>query len=426
MTPTAAARAAFLEGTAELARELGQGITRRPGDDGFVAETWIASSRQGIEPYRMLRSLGGYWMHADTRCEGFLQYDYCRHVDAAEDRENKMSEATDLIVYTNPLALAQHVSVEEVIAGFTAVGEWRYAFRRKGQEIEGLSADGVQDGVRQMARQGEAIRCTDVHLESETDREARFIAKAGRYAIAPDGRELLLDSTLRGKRIPKWEVHSSDDQYGKWKKGDEYFNEDWFEHGVTKAARNAEEALMPEALKQWMLQAAKGVVKPQQAPARPQRQSRQESPAAPDAVVAAATHDAAPSQPASGGNEGSGEAKSTPPPRPTAAGPTHGDVQEGVTPAREQLKGGSSTLAPTPSPAPPTPMTRGELQDAVQKAYALMLRGVPKDRLSDSKRELLTIMQGASLSGEVLKLAEVTDEDLAAGLAYAQAALPAF
>ena len=265
----------------QIANELGQGIIRRAGSDGFVAETTIGSSRPGIEPYRMLRSLGGYWMHADARCMGFLQHDHCQHVDAAEERENRMSEAQDLVVYTNPLALTERITVEDILEGFHAVGEWRYSFRRKGQEIEGLSADGVQDGVRQMARKGEAIRTLEVHLERETDREAFFVARAGRYAIAPDGRELLLDTTIRGKRVAKYEVHSSDDQYGKWKKGQEYLNEDWFEHGVTKAARNAEEALMPEALKQWMITAARAKAqKPTSSPQQPRGQQQRRTPPA--------------------------------------------------------------------------------------------------------------------------------------------------
>ena len=288
--PTPEARRAFEEASGELA------ILLRGGDDGFVAEMVVASSRKGIEPYRLLRSLGGYWMHADTRCEGFLQRNECRHIDAAEARENKMAEnGQEIVVYTNPLALAQHVSVEDVINDFTAVGEWRYAFRQQGKEIEGLSADGVQDGVRQMARRGEAIRTLEVHLERETDNEAFFIARAARFAIAPDGREIMLDSTLRGKRVSKWETHNSDDQYGKWKKGDRYPVEAWFENGVTKASRNAEEALMPEALKQWMLKAAKGAPSGQQAPTRSQAPRR---PAPPNVDGdTGEIHDAQPSAP---------------------------------------------------------------------------------------------------------------------------------
>jgi hypothetical protein len=190
------------------------------------------------------------------------------------------------VVYTNPLSLAQHVTVEEVIQGFTAVGEWRYSFKQKGQEIEGLSADGVQDGVRQMARTGEAIRCVSVHLERETDNDAFFIARAERWIIAPDGRDVMLDSTIRGKRIPKYETHAYNDdrQPPRWKAGDRYLNESWFEHGVTKASRNAEEALMPEALKQWMLAAAKGTgpapaSRPQQRPQQQRNQPQRQAPA---------------------------------------------------------------------------------------------------------------------------------------------------
>ena len=169
-----------------------------------------------------------------------------------------MTESTEIIVVSNPLALMGDVTLESVQKDFAPVREWRYSFPQKGTTVEGLSADGVQDGVRQMARQGEAIRTLDVRLEKDTDKEAFFIAHAARYAISPDGKEILLDSTIRAKRVPKFDADGA-------------FNKFWFEHGVTKAARNAEEALMPEALKQWMITQARGLTVPQRSQAAPQR-----------------------------------------------------------------------------------------------------------------------------------------------------------
>ncbi len=169
-----------------------------------------------------------------------------------------MTESTDLVVTSSPLALADDWSLDRIKKEFTPVKEWRYSIKRKGRDIEGLTADGIQDAARELAKQGEAIRCLDVRLEKDTDTEAYFIAHAGRYAISPDGKEILLDSTIRAKRVEKFEKKA--DGTGK------YFNEDWFEHGVTKAARNAEEALMPEALKQWMLVQSAGLEKSTRTP----------------------------------------------------------------------------------------------------------------------------------------------------------------
>jgi hypothetical protein len=173
---------------------------------------------------------------------------------------------TDIVVQTNPLALIGDLTLTQVLEGWQPVGEWRYSFKVKGKQVEGLSADGVQDGVRQMSRKGEAIRCLWSHLERDTEREAFFVAMAARYAIAPDGREICMDTTVRGKRVPKYEMSAPDDRGEQH----EYFNKDWFEHGITKSARNAEEALMPEALKQWMLAEARK--QDEEAPANRQAQ----------------------------------------------------------------------------------------------------------------------------------------------------------
>ncbi len=156
-----------------------------------------------------------------------------------------MTESTEIVVTSSPLALVNDWSLEDAKRDFAPVKEWRYAFQQKGATIQGLSADGVQDGVRGMALKGEAIRTLDVRLEKDTEHDAFFIAHACRYAISRDGQEILLDSTVRAKRVSK--------------DGNPF----WFEHGVTKAARNAEEALMPEALKQWMLAQSAGLEKPE-------------------------------------------------------------------------------------------------------------------------------------------------------------------
>ena len=42
----------------------------------------------------------------------------------------------------------------------------------------------------------------DCALVFENQDEARFLARAGRYAITEDGREILLDTAIRAKRWP--------------------------------------------------------------------------------------------------------------------------------------------------------------------------------------------------------------------------------
>lgn len=159
--------------------------------------------------------------------------------------------------------------LERAIATLQPVGEWRYTFSGKGGVVvEGLTAAGIRDGVRELARQGEVIRTLEVRLELDREEEAYFLARAARYSVRPDGTEVLLDTTVRGKRIAK---------YSTGRDGRRYFDEAWFEQGVTKAARNAEMALMPLALKQWMLQQAEQADKAPP-PARAARRALPEGP----------------------------------------------------------------------------------------------------------------------------------------------------
>lgn len=149
-----------------------------------------------------------------------------------------------ITVSVSPLALMEDIDLAEVMSKqLTPVPEWTYSFLVKGQKVEGISVRGAQDAARALSTQGEAIRIIEVKFEREDERDAYFTAKAGRYAIAPDGREILTDATVRGKRQSK---------YIPLRDGGEQFNLFWYEIGVAKAARNAIDALLPEALRQWM------------------------------------------------------------------------------------------------------------------------------------------------------------------------------
>jgi hypothetical protein len=118
-----------------------------------------------------------------------------------------------------------------------------YSFEQQGTTVEGLSADGVEEAARHLAKATkgtDVIREIECHLESEDELEARFIATAGRYAIGVNKEsgkvhEILLDTAIRGKRVDKIYRNGA-------------INPFWYEHGVTKAVRNAKRALLPEDL----------------------------------------------------------------------------------------------------------------------------------------------------------------------------------
>ncbi len=106
---------------------------------------------------------------------------------------------------TDPLALIEALEDTAIIAAITGqvTATWVYSFSQGGAQVVGLSVDGVEAAAREMAKRGEAIRELEVHLEFEDEGEARFLAKAGRYAVNADGREVLLDVAIRAKRQPK-------------------------------------------------------------------------------------------------------------------------------------------------------------------------------------------------------------------------------
>ena len=171
---------------------------------------------------------------------------------------------------TKALAVIEELEDTAIVARINGqiTAEWVYRFPVKGQEVVGLSVDGVEAAARECAKLGEAIREIDVRLEYEDEHEARFVARAGRYAVSKDGQEILLDVAIRAKRQPKMM---------KLRDGGTQFNEFWYEVGVTKAVRNAKEALLPEAVKVTIMAEAekagrvRRVNEPQQAPPRQQR-----------------------------------------------------------------------------------------------------------------------------------------------------------
>lgn len=126
---------------------------------------------------------------------------------------------------------------------------WVYAVNQGGRTVTGLSAAGVEEAARLLARNSkgtEVLRELEAYVEKEDDLEARFIAKAGRFTILFDqgtAHEVLMDTAIRGKRVSKYYANGEQ-------------NPHWFEQGLTKAVRNAKLALLPETLISEMVRRA--------------------------------------------------------------------------------------------------------------------------------------------------------------------------
>lgn len=209
----------------------------RNWNEGVLEEAYVPSeSRDHL--YRIVRSAGG-WQHANADCIGNMTWGHCRHID---ERNKTLAETQALTLASgNALAVIDELEDSDIAEGIRGQLEetWIYQFPQGGATITGVSAKGVENGCREMAKKGEVIRELDVRVDYEDEREARFVAKAGRYAVTGDGHEVLLDTAIRAKRQSKTMA---------LRNGTEQFDKDWYEKGVTKAVRNAKLALMPDSI----------------------------------------------------------------------------------------------------------------------------------------------------------------------------------
>ena len=219
--------------------------------------------------YKMVRTASG-WQHANTDCTGWLIRQDCHHVKEL-DMETSLVPSNG-----NVLALIDELEDSEIVDALSGAvtRSWIYEFPVAGQTVRGISAVGVEEAAGEMAKHGEAIRVIDVRIEHEDDFEARFLVQAGRYAISADGREALLDVTIRGKRQSKTMTRRD---------GKKVEDESWYEKGITKAVRNAKLALLPEYAKTHILAEAvkAGRVRQVAAPQRPVQAPTRPSPPAP-------------------------------------------------------------------------------------------------------------------------------------------------
>jgi hypothetical protein len=118
-----------------------------------------------------------------------------------------------------------------------------YHFSDRGQEVWGLSKAGVDEATCELSKQGEVIREIELSFIDGKD-EAYFTVKAGRYAIAKNGQEVLLDTKFGTKRQPKKTAKGNDNGF-------------WYEQGSIKACRNASMRLIPKTIVQAVIENAK-------------------------------------------------------------------------------------------------------------------------------------------------------------------------
>ena len=133
-----------------------------------------------------------------------------------------------------------------------------------GKKQMGLSKVGVDTVAADMAKQGDVLRELELQKDWEPGGKALVVTvKAGRFLVADDGREILLETVFGAKRQPiQMEVYKKDQN------GDKIIGENgapvkilvddpfYLEKGISKAARNAKRRLMPETLITKVIEAA--------------------------------------------------------------------------------------------------------------------------------------------------------------------------
>jgi hypothetical protein len=128
-----------------------------------------------------------------------------------------------------------------------ASSELVYIIREGGQEVVGLSKQGIDEACMVLVGQGQVIREESLEYEilgEGEEREALFKVKAARFAVSPDGHEVRLDQVLGVKRQPLY-----------FKPG--RINTFWYEQGAMKAARNARFRLIPAQVRAQVIASAR-------------------------------------------------------------------------------------------------------------------------------------------------------------------------
>ncbi len=122
-----------------------------------------------------------------------------------------------------------------------ALTEYVYEFNSGGKTVRGLSKTGTDDASRFMAvKYGEVLREVDAWLEKEDDEAGYFKALVKRFVVNKEGVAIEMDSAVGHKRQPKRNGSNP--------------NPFWYEQGGQKALRNAKQKLIPETIKQAVIQ----------------------------------------------------------------------------------------------------------------------------------------------------------------------------
>lgn len=212
---------------------------------GIIGERWVPS-RTRDKQYHMYRSRTIGWQHADEGCESWMIRGGCSHVTDLNEETGALA-----VIPQGEDALAKANELDDKLIVKQLEGQvadtWAYEFKQGGASVRGLSIIGVEQAARQMATMGEALREDRVDCVFENEREARFVARVLRVAVTGNGQEVIMDTAIRAKRQPK---------YMKLREGGEKFDEHWFEKGISKALRNAKEALISEGVRQKVLDLA--------------------------------------------------------------------------------------------------------------------------------------------------------------------------
>lgn len=250
-------------------------------EGGVIERRSVPSASEPGKRYSMVMGPRMRWSHEDEGCRAWHINGRCRHVDELNSEERGKMQVVPagergMAVFEEMETMAIMEAVEGRISP-----TWIYVIPGVG---ENLSVVGVENAAREMAIRREPIREVACTLTYEDDDEARFVAHAARYAIAEDGREVLLDTAIRAKRVSKWITVTSDNVARKHgiKVGEKIPNEHWFEVGMTKASRNAKLALMPDEVRQHIIRTAKGGAAPDKpAPKASQPRQRKTKPTEP-------------------------------------------------------------------------------------------------------------------------------------------------
>lgn len=124
-----------------------------------------------------------------------------------------------------------------------------YTFKQGGKDVTGLSFAGTNWAVREYAKQGEVIRIVGApHVVMDpTDPDYVFVTiTAQRFAVNVEtGKDTALDSTIGVKRQWKMMEKRKYDDSGALTGKDLVQDSFYFEKAVSKATRNAKQALIP-------------------------------------------------------------------------------------------------------------------------------------------------------------------------------------